>query len=77
MRIIYRMLPAGMLMMLLLGGRCAYGQGGATGAISGNVVDSSGGSVGGADGELIVRFLPENGSCGPFPGPPRACVVSL
>lgn len=48
----------------LCGGR-AYGQGGATGAISGTVVDTSGGSVAGADvqiintsTEVVVRKLP-------------------
>ncbi len=54
-----------MLFAGMLGGVNAYGQGGATGAISGVVVDSSGGSISGADvqvidarTESIVRKLP-------------------
>ncbi|HVH70454.1 MAG TPA: carboxypeptidase-like regulatory domain-containing protein, partial [Candidatus Dormibacteraeota bacterium] len=53
-------------------GKGAYGQGGATGAISGSVVDTSGGSVAGADVQIIdtrteavVRKLPV-GSDGSF-----------
>jgi len=37
----------------LLGGTCVFGQGGATGAISGTVVDVSGGAVAGADVQII------------------------
>jgi hypothetical protein len=37
----------------MLAGVRAYGQGGATGAISGVVVDTSGGSIGGADVQVI------------------------
>lgn len=54
----------------------AYGQGGATGAISGSVVDTSGGSVAGADVQIIdartevaVRKLPT--------GPDGSFVVTL
>ena len=59
---------AGVLLLAgMLAGVNAYGQGGATGAISGVVVDSSGGSIGGADvqviearTESIVRKLPSS-----------------
>ena len=59
---------AGVLLLAgMLAGANAYGQGGATGAISGVVVDSSGGSIGGADvqviearTESIVRKLPSS-----------------
>ncbi|HEX4546752.1 MAG TPA: carboxypeptidase-like regulatory domain-containing protein, partial [Candidatus Acidoferrum sp.] len=43
--------------LLLVGTQCgtlAYGQGGATGAISGVVVDMTGGSVGGAEVQIIA-----------------------
>src|SRR5713226_2798914 len=60
------------LLFALLTGSLAYGQGGATGAISGSVVDTSGGSVAGADvqiidtrTEVVVRKLP-TGSDGSF-----------
>ena len=61
-----RVLSAAILtVMVLLGSAVAYGQGGATGAISGSVVDASGGSVAGADvqiidtrTEVVVRKLP-------------------
>src|SRR5277367_5203848 len=57
---------AGVLLLAgMLAGANTYGQGGATGAISGVVVDTSGGSIGGADvqvidarTESIVRKLP-------------------
>jgi hypothetical protein len=56
-----------LLLAGMLAGVNAYGQGGATGAISGVVVDSSGGSIGGADvqviearTESIVRKLPSS-----------------
>src|SRR5271167_2555241 len=57
---------AGVLLLAgMLAGASAYGQGGATGAISGVVVDTSGGSISGADvqvidarTESIVRKLP-------------------
>jgi hypothetical protein len=50
---IYRLL-AGMLMFAgTLAGANAHAQGGATGAISGVVVDTSGGSIGGADVQII------------------------
>jgi uncharacterized surface anchored protein len=49
----------------MLVGASAYGQGGATGAISGVVVDTSGGSISGAEVQVIeartesvVRKLP-------------------
>jgi hypothetical protein len=59
---------AGVLLLAgMLAGVNAYGQGGATGAISGVVVDTSGGSIGGADvqviearTESIVRKLPSS-----------------
>ncbi len=61
-----------MLLIGLLAGSGAYGQGGATGAISGSVVDTTGGSVAGADvqiidtrTEVVVRKLP-TGSDGSF-----------
>src|ERR1700722_967992 len=45
---------AGVLLLAgMLGSASAYGQGGATGAISGVVVDTSGGSIGGADVQVI------------------------
>jgi hypothetical protein len=58
--------PAGVLLLAgMLAGASASGQGGATGAISGVVVDTSGGSISGADvqvinarTESIVRKLP-------------------
>src|SRR5271154_3512744 len=57
---------AGVLLVVgMLAGASAYGQGGATGAISGVVVDTSGGSIGSADVQVIdartesvVRKLP-------------------
>jgi hypothetical protein len=59
-------LSAGVLLLIgMLSGASAYGQGGATGAISGVVVDTSGGSIGSADVQVIdartesvVRKLP-------------------
>ncbi len=72
MRSAYRFFFATLLLIGLLAGSRAYGQGGATGAISGNVVDTSGGSVAGADvqiinarTEVVVRKLP-TGSDGSF-----------
>jgi Carboxypeptidase regulatory-like domain/TonB dependent receptor len=41
------------LVLGLVGGRTAFGQGGATGAISGTVVDVNGGAVAGADVQII------------------------
>jgi hypothetical protein len=65
MRSSYRFFFAALLLIGLLTGSRAYGQGGATGAISGSVVDTSGGSVAGADvqiidtrTEVVVRKLP-------------------
>src|SRR6266480_1862329 len=65
MRMVYRVLSTAVLVVGLLGSPCAYGQGGATGAISGSVVDTTGGSVAGADvqisntrTEAVVRKLP-------------------
>jgi hypothetical protein len=67
MRSLYRFLLAAILLFGLTGGQRAYGQGGATGAISGTVVDTSGGSVAGADVQIIdtrtealVRRIPTN-----------------
>src|SRR5580700_8457946 len=61
----YRLFAGVLLLVGMLVGANAYGQGGATGAISGVVVDTSGGSVSGADvqviearTESIVRKLP-------------------
>src|SRR5258707_15404156 len=60
-------LLAGALALVSLAGISAYGQGGATGAISGVVVDTSGGSVAGAEVQIIdtrmdvvARKLPTN-----------------
>src|SRR5215472_16297165 len=65
MRIVYQVLLTAILVVILLGSEDAFGQGGATGAVSGNVVDTSGGSVAGADvqvidarTETVVRKLP-------------------
>src|SRR5438477_2916983 len=65
MRIVYRAFSIAIMVVLLLGSKGVYGQGGATGAISGSVVDTSGGSVAGADvqiidtrTEVVVRKLP-------------------
>ena len=52
MRSIHRFLAAIFVLAGLLANTRAYGQGGATGAISGAVVDTSGGSV--ADAEVQV-----------------------
>jgi hypothetical protein len=56
-----------LLLLGVWGGEKTYGQGGATGAISGVVVDTSGGSIGAADVQIIdartesvVRKLPTN-----------------
>src|SRR5437667_11777067 len=75
MRTVYRVFSTAAFLITLLGARCAYGQGGATGAISGTVVDTSGGSVAGADVQIIdtrpetvVRKLPA-GSDGSFVAP--------
>ena len=61
-----------LVVTVLLAGQVAYGQGGATGAITGSVVDASGGSVAGAEVQIIdtrtdvvVRKLP-TGSDGSF-----------
>ena len=53
MRVISRFLFVAMLLIGVLNGTRAYGQGGATGAISGAVADTSGGSVAGADVQII------------------------
>jgi hypothetical protein len=71
-----RLLSTAILVVIaLMGSRLAYGQGGATGAISGVVVDASGGSVAGADVQIIdtrievlVRKLP-TASDGSFVAP--------
>src|SRR6266851_3920848 len=72
MRSTYGFFFASMLLIGALADSRAYGQGGATGAISGGVVDTSGGSVAGADvqiidtrTEVVVRKLP-TGSDGSF-----------
>jgi hypothetical protein len=53
MRGIYRLLLAAVFLAGLLAGVRTYGQGGATGAISGLVVDTSGAAVDGADVQII------------------------
>src|ERR1700687_3456942 len=53
MRGIHRLLAAVLVLMGTLMSTCAYGQGGATGAISGAVVDTSGGWVAGAEVQII------------------------
>ena len=53
MRGIHRLLAAVLVLTGTLTSTCAYGQGGATGAISGAVVDTSGGSVAGAEVQII------------------------
>jgi hypothetical protein len=53
MRNIHRFLTAALILAGTLGGTRAYGQGGATGAISGTVVDTSGGSVADAEVQII------------------------
>src|ERR1700734_671299 len=61
----YRLFAGVLLLAGMLASESAYGQGGATGAISGLVVDTSGGSISGADVQVIdartesaVRKLP-------------------
>ncbi len=44
---------ANLVLVFLLAGTVTYGQGGATGAISGGVVDASGGSVAGGEVQII------------------------
>src|SRR2546421_4230751 len=53
MRGIPRLLAIAMVLVGILTSTKAYGQGGATGAISGAVVDTSGGSVAGAEVQII------------------------
>src|SRR6266403_2681111 len=53
MRSFHKFLVAVLLLSGVLGGMRAYGQGGATGAISGVVADTGGGSVAGADVQII------------------------
>ena len=53
MRSIHRLLAILLLLVGILTSARAYGQGGATGAISGAVVDTSGGSVAGAEVQII------------------------
>lgn len=55
MRNFYRFLFVVLLLAGTLYGRRAYGQGGATGAISGVVVDTTGGSVAGAEVQIIDK----------------------
>src|SRR5277367_4216595 len=62
---LYRLLAGVFLFAAVLAGVSTYGQGGATGAISGVVLDTSGGSISGADvqvidsrTESIVRKMP-------------------
>jgi len=72
MRSIYRLLAGVLALAFSLAGTSAYGQGGATGAITGVVVDTSGGSVASAElqivdarTEVVTRKLP-TGSDGTF-----------
>src|SRR6266576_2902370 len=53
MRGIHRLLAIVLVLVGILTSARAYGQGGATGAISGAVVDTSGGSVAGAEVQII------------------------
>ena len=53
MRGIHRLLSAVLALVGTLTSTCAYGQGGATGAVGGAVVDTSGGSVAGAEVQII------------------------
>ncbi len=53
MRGIHRVFAGVLLLAGMLAGTNAYGQGGATGAISGVVVDTSGGSIAAADIQII------------------------
>src|SRR5882724_5065260 len=53
MRGIHKLLAVVLVLVGILKSTCAYGQGGATGAISGVVVDTSGGSVAGAEVQII------------------------
>src|SRR3989475_9670529 len=53
MRGIHRPLAIVLVLVGILTSTCAYGQGGATGAISGAVVDTSGGSVAAAEVQII------------------------
>src|SRR6266850_21750 len=53
MRSFHKFLVAMLLLSGVLGGMRAYGQGGSTGAISGVVADTGGGSVAGADVQII------------------------
>src|SRR2546425_4037500 len=53
MRGIHRLLAVVLVLVGILTSTCAYGQGGATGAIIDAVVDTSGGSGGGAEGKII------------------------
>src|SRR6266403_1672261 len=53
MRGIHKFILAMLLLLGVLSGTRAYGQGGATGAISGVVADTGGGSVAGADVQII------------------------
>lgn len=53
MRGIHKFIVAVLLLTGVLGGTRAFGQGGATGAISGTVADTGGGSVAGADVQII------------------------
>src|SRR6266481_3614744 len=53
MREVYKIFAAMLLLASLLLGSRAYGQGGATGAIAGSVVDTSGASISAADVQMI------------------------
>ena len=53
MRIVHRLRGVVFLLAIILFGGPAYGQGGATGAIAGSVVDTSGASISGAEVQII------------------------
>jgi len=53
MRGIHRIFAGVLLLVGMLGGKNAYGQGGATGAISGEVIDTSGGFIADAEVQII------------------------
>jgi len=52
MRSVHKLLMAAVFLIGLLAGVRTYGQGGATGAISGLVLDTSGGAIDGAEVQI-------------------------
>src|ERR1700732_2149388 len=68
MRGIHRFLPAAVFLLGVLAGARTYGQGGATGAISGLVLDTSGAAIDGAEVQIIdtrTETLSRRGSTNP------------